>query len=423
MVRGARVGRVLRVVATTVGLVVLLIATALPVVVPVFGFPEPSGSEAIGTVTYAWTDGSRPELFTTDPDDHRELVAQVWYPAVNDPSAPRAVYSPDVGTWGPVAARVLGLPSFVFSHFAVVRTNAVERALPAGGGRRPVLVLLSGLYGYRQSNTFQIEELVSRGYVVVGLDQPGAAAAVRLPGGGEVDAPPRDEIQALIEQSGVDPRPTAPTLLGHALPEGVIPYFAQDVTFTLDRLAELDRADPQGVLTGRLDLDRVGTFGISLGGMVGAQACRQDARLKACLVMDVEQTADVTRDGLRQAVMFVSRDADTMRLERVRSGGWSERDIARTLSTMRATYERSPQAYYVLVPGMFHVNMTDVPRWSPLMSRMGLTGPVDGGRVFSIVNAYSVAFFDRHLRGVPVPLLDGQPAAYPEVTFGARRPG
>jgi hypothetical protein len=32
-------------------------------------------------VTYHWVDGSRPELFSPDPDDRRELLAQVWYPA------------------------------------------------------------------------------------------------------------------------------------------------------------------------------------------------------------------------------------------------------------------------------------------------------------------------------------------------------
>ena len=79
-VRGVRVPRPVRFVATAVGLVVLLIAVALPVAVPVWSFREPSGPDAIGTVTYAWMDTSRPELFTPDPDDHRELVAQVWYP-------------------------------------------------------------------------------------------------------------------------------------------------------------------------------------------------------------------------------------------------------------------------------------------------------------------------------------------------------
>jgi hypothetical protein len=36
--------------------------------------------------------------------------------------------------------------------------------------------------------------------------------------------------------------------------------------------------------------------------------------------------------------MFLTRDAATMRLERERSGGWTEHDIATTLGTMRAAY-------------------------------------------------------------------------------------
>ena len=48
---------------------------------------------------------------------------------------------------------------------------------------------------------------------------------------------------------------------------------------------------------------------------------------------------------------------------------------------------------------------------------------MDGERVFGIVDAYSVAFFDRHLRGAAAPLLDGAPAAYPEVRFEARGTG
>ena len=37
---------------------------------------------------------------------------------------------------------------------------------------------------------------------------------------------------------------------GQAFNDGIIPYFAQDVSFTLDQLASLNRRDPQGLLTG-----------------------------------------------------------------------------------------------------------------------------------------------------------------------------
>ncbi len=37
-----------------------------------------------------------------------------------------------------------------------------------------------------------------------------------------------------------------------------------------------------------------------------------------------------------------------------------------------------------------------------------------------ILNQYSLAFFDRHLKDLPAPLLDNRPADYPEVTITAR---
>jgi hypothetical protein len=90
---------------------------------------------------------------------------------------------------------------------------------------------------------------------------------------------------------------------------------------------------------------------------------------------------------------------------------------------MRAAYESLPgDGYYVQVPGMFHVDMTDVPLLSPLAPTFGLSGPIGAQRAHRIINAYSVAFFDRHLKGRPAALLDGPAEQYPEVCFEARRP-
>lgn len=69
------------------GLGALGVATSivLPIVIPVFRFPRPTGPYEIGTVTYHWVDAERPEVFTADPDDRRELMVQVWYPAQGGP--------------------------------------------------------------------------------------------------------------------------------------------------------------------------------------------------------------------------------------------------------------------------------------------------------------------------------------------------
>ena len=58
------------------GILGLVAAVALPIILPVFHFPQPSGPYAIGTLTYHWVDGDRPEIFTTDLNARRELMVQ-----------------------------------------------------------------------------------------------------------------------------------------------------------------------------------------------------------------------------------------------------------------------------------------------------------------------------------------------------------
>ncbi len=413
--------RFIAILTSGVGILVLTLSIALPILLPVFHFPTPSGPDAIGTLTYHWVDLSRPELFTTSPNVYRELIAQVWYPAKNEQFAPRAPYIQDAGAVTPAIGQLLHLPGFVFSHLKYVTTHAVTAAPMAGDKPDyPVLIYLTGVDGFRSVSTFQIQELVSHGYIVVGLDQPGIAPSVRLSNGQQIFGLPRDAIQPLIDQSVV-PQPKTPELDGKALPDGIIPYFAQDASFTLDQLAKLNQNDPNQILTGRMDLAQVGTFGVSLGGMDAAEACQKDARFKACLVMDVNMPEDVVKAGLKQPTLFITRPESTMRLENQENGTWSNHDITLTLTTMRAVYDHlSSGGYYVEIPGMFHVNFTDLPYWSPVMAQLGQTGPIDRQRGFDIVNAYSVAFFDKELKRQPSPLLNGPSEQYPEVIYHSR---
>jgi predicted dienelactone hydrolase len=372
----------------------LVVAVAVPLAVPVFGFPRPTGPYAIGTQTYHWVDEIRPDVFTADPDDRRELVVQVWYPAEDEPGAPRAPYVADGLALAPLA-RLMKLPDATFGYFDQVRTNAVIGAPVARADARfPVLLFSHGRGGYRQHNTAQVEELVSHGYVVAAIDHPHAAAGVVLPDGRQVDMNPR--------------------MLDRAFIDTVIPLLAQDASFTLDRLADLDGSGD--ILSGRLDLDRVGMFGVSLGGAITGETCKIEPRVRACLPIDVFLPADVVEQGLHQPVMWISRDAGTMRRE-----GWSESDVEETHRTMRAVFERLPGAgYIVLVPGMYHTDFSDLPLFSPLAKPLGLSGSLDPHRAREIPDAYALAFFDRHLEGRQAPLLDGPSERFPDVLFESR---
>jgi predicted dienelactone hydrolase len=392
------------VLGVVLGLLALAVSAVLPIIVPVIRFPQPTGPYAIGTLTYHWIDTDRPEIFTADPNDRRELMVQIWYPARADPSARRSPYIQDADAVARIVASLRNLPAFVFEQLKYVTTNAVQSASVADDEPTyPVLILLVGLSAYRQVQTFQVEELVSHGYIVAAIDHPYAAAAVVFPDGRQVDFDSR--------------------MFDRAYFDAHIPYLVQDADFTLDQLTALNEADPNGILTGRLDLQRVGMFGHSLGGIVGAEFCRIEPRLKACLLEDAFMPPDVVRAGLQHPTMWITRDAETMRLERRTAGGWKESDIEEHLTTMRAVYESlRADGYYVQVPGMFHLDMTDAPLLTPLASNVGLGGPVGGQRSHTIINAYSVAFFDRYLKGQLAPLLDGPSEQYPEVVLEARHP-
>ena len=256
------------------------------------------------------------------PNDHRELIVQVWYPARASGSSPRVPYVPNSAALAPGLARLAeqnadrlfpgssrSVPRFPFTHLKYISTNAVAAAPVAPDqSSYPVLIFLEGLNGLRQMNTFQVEELVSHGYIVAAVDQPYTAAEVVFSDGRQVGGLSKDQLNALLQQS-LSPVTKAPIMNGQ--------------------------------------------------------------------------------------------------------------------TTMRAVFESLPgNGYFVQLPGMFHLNPTDVPLliYPPLGKTVGLFGPVHADRVHRIVNTYSLAFFDRHLKGMPAQLLDAPAASDPEVKFDTHRP-
>src|SRR5215204_2816206 len=153
--------------AVGLGVLGLAISIVLPIMIPVFRFPHPSGPYEIGTLTYHWVDADRPEVFTADPDDRRELMVQIWYPAEGDPSSPRAPYIQDADAVTSAFARLFDVPEFLIGNLKHVTTNAIPSAPVAAPMADdepgyPVLIYLEGSGAFRQMNTFLVEELSPR---------------------------------------------------------------------------------------------------------------------------------------------------------------------------------------------------------------------------------------------------------------------
>jgi predicted dienelactone hydrolase len=297
--------------------------------------PTPSGSHQVASQIFRWTDRSRPETLTPDRADHRQVIAQAWYPT--DTAGGRAV--PYFEAQDRLSGSVGGLPSFMYAAFGEINTHATFEA-PISGARRtwPVLVFSPGLGVPREQYTALSTELASRGIVVIALSAPYESAPTVLAGGRVVGQtvhpdvmgpPPHPELQRLIDLR------------------------AADASFALDRLAALATENRRSPLAGHLDLGHVGIAGHSLGGATAVQAMAADPRFKVGVNLDGKLFGSQPDAHLRRPLLWVQSDG--ARTQEYTGG----RD--RLLAGLRAGGD------VVTVRGSVHMSFSDAPSyWTPV---------------------------------------------------------
>src|SRR3954468_14391385 len=263
----------------------LALATAL---VP--QLPEPSGSHRVASQIFRWTDPSRAETLTPDPADHRQVVAQAWYPT--DAGSGRRV--PYFEAQGRLPGSIGGLPSFMFAAFGEIDTHATFDA-PISRAQRmwPVLVFSPGLGVPREQYTSLSTELASRGVVVIALSAPYESAPTVLTGGRVVGQTVYPDVM------GPPPHPQLQRL---------IDLRAADAGFALDRLAALAKDDRRSPLAGHLDLRHVGIAGHSVGGATAVQVLAADPRFKVGVNLDGKLFGSQPDARLHQPLLWVQSD-------------------------------------------------------------------------------------------------------------------
>ena len=176
-----------------------------------------------------------------------------------------------------------------------------------------------------------------------------------------------------------------------------------DTRFLLDRLEEMNAPGGHPLFAGRLDLDRIGVLGHSMGGATAYRAALDDARIKAGINLDGAQFGAPLDRPMGIPFLFV------------------DNETGRDLNAWAYELAEGP-AYHVTVKGTEHFSYSDLSLWSPLFQAAGFTGAIDGKRVLHVMNAYTLAFFDQHLRGRPSPLFEAPSPTFPEVVFEKRTP-
>lgn len=301
----------------------------------------------------------------------RRLMLHIWYPT-DTPDSPAANLPYMEGldrARGSVTEEELGLLRLTETH-----STAAIPAVPTSR-RFPVLLFSHG----EQTNAFLYsnlhEDLASRGYVVVGVDHPGAALFVTYSDGSVTLYSEAEDFSERVAERTVDLR------------------------FVRDRVRTL-------VIGGHriedVTSERVGVFGHSAGGIASALLCQQPSLADACLNLDGRLNAAPFAIGVEtpppsKPFMYITKPFRTLSDAELAAEGMTREEAT---STQASTWARDgrllasagPPSYRVTFHNAEHSSFSDEPL---------LRDPEDANslRLMTMIRDLVAQFFDMTLAG------------------------
>jgi predicted dienelactone hydrolase len=371
---------------------------------PSLAWPQPTGPFVVGTMWFSFVDPDRPETFTADPNDQREIAVRVWYPADVGRSGERCLYAKRSGEplGQGLSQDMRAALKRLDERISSVRTNAVKNARVASrGGPFPVVLYSHGYWAGMNQSTVLMEELASHGYVAASIGHSFETNSVTKPDGHVVLFDPHNPeftLRGRERQAGL---PIERAIVETSDPERIDSLFrelmkvrpkmleslatwAADIVFAIDMLEELNRYDER--FLGKLDLDDVGVVGHSFGGAASGQAALVDPRIGAGINMDGLQVGDMIDKDIGIPFVFMHHD---------------NRQVLNPTPNINLFRRAKGPAYLVVIEGSGHYNFSDFSL--PILSEVvpipdGALGAIDGRRCIEILNRIVVTFFDVYLR-------------------------
>ncbi|NOK62170.1 MAG: putative dienelactone hydrolase [Chloroflexi bacterium AL-W] len=397
-----------RIAAHTTGLFV-----QVPTAPVRLALPPPTGPHAIGTTALHLIDDQRDDPWVTGQP--RELMVSVWYPTQTSAGYLLAPYmdQPVAQHYTQISLEDLGIPPTTVDLSGIRTHGWQDAAVDTRLGAQPVVLFSPGGSQSRALGTTLIQDLASRGYIVVAIDHTYEAPVVVFPDG-RIDQAEMPNSEDTLQK--------------------MIAVRVQNTRFVLDQLERIrdgenptadGRPLPEG-LPDALDLTNMGMFGHSAGGFTSAQTMYEDTRLDAGVNLDGSLGyrisegiwGEVTEQGLdRPFLIFGAGFSGAERLPHtsVYAPDWQsfwEHSTGWKLNLHLPEGEHfSFTDHQVFLPAL--EERFDLPDW--LLTRM--IGGIDPNRSVQTQQDYIAAFFDQHLRGKQQPLLEGAAPHYPDVDF------
>jgi hypothetical protein len=251
----------------------------------------------IGRVVRLLTDEKRKE-FLKATDEKRKIIISIFYPADGEPD--ESMYGLYMDLFYPrqeefinryTAKKNSAGQLLDESHLRSIKTNTYND-IPISRKEilYPIIIYSPGLGANRDSIIYNVEKLVSDGYIVFTIGHIYDTDFNILPDGEIV------EQSEYVANSNFEEK------------EQIINIRKEDILFLLNELESLNKNDE--AIKDKLDLDKIGIMGHSLGGAAIFKAAAEDTRIKAVVMLDGSlQIFNLTNDlsvGERLSTPFLN---------------------------------------------------------------------------------------------------------------------
>ncbi len=356
----------------------------LPIKISAQQLPKYDTISNIGRRTFVWTDSSRNDPWIST--EKRKLMVILWYPTT-DSSTQKAAYFPGADKIkGNYTARE---KKAVLS----MSTNAIENAkINEKNNTYPVILFSPGADMPTYFYTLIIEKLASRGYVVAAIEHTYEGVGQVFPDG-TVTAPEYEKFQpggGVGTVSGEDVK---------AFYRLRVNIRSNDASFVLDQIIQLNKGNTE--FAGKFDLQNVGIFGHSIGGVAAAQTLLNDERFKAAinydgLVAGLPFFSDQPLKKYKSAFMFIGKPLAPLSDRDLKKNNMTpQQDEARIMKQSAIIdsllSSNESHACRITILAATHQNFSDVPFFQK-------EDQTSKNEILGAIATYTIQFFDKYLK-------------------------
>lgn len=308
---------------------------------PRYEEPRVTGEHKVLTDTYTWVDESRIETYT-DTGEYRAVTVKFWYPE-------------EEGSY----------PLVVFSH---------------------------GAGGILDSNASTCKELASNGYVAVAIAHPYQAAFVEDVNGKVTIVDPEFMSQVTTDNGSDDPAHEAAV---YEMSKEWMEIRGGDENFVLDTILTKCEAKEEGAF-GRINPDKIGLFGHSLGGATSVKVGRERDDIDA--VIDLEGTMLSEYTGYEDGAYLFEETPYPVPLLDVNSRAVYEEASSYGEYVNFYVGEHAVDFKEVIINDAGHMNFCDLSLVSPVLSHLLGVGEVDAKECLENINDMVLNYFNYYLK-------------------------